>query len=385
MATSSHLREINQRQLLAAPVKHRRASRAELAKIANMSKPTVGRIVDELVNDHVLVELPGDAPDRPMMGRPSQFLELDKERQRFLAIQLGVKNTRMATLPIAIPSSDDWSVTVPTPKSATSWVKTIAKGIAKMNTTHLEAVLISVPGVVDEDEGRILLSPNLRWSEGESLKSLCDGIQLPGATPPPVIVIQEIRALALGQLAVDPVFEDFLLVDFGDGVGAAAVVNGSLYRGALALSGELGHTPVLGNKRPCGCGAIGCVETLVSRGGLLESAAHANGSPIHWPQLLSELADGDPPSWLKHGLDAVAVTIVGALNVMGLRRVVITGTITELPASAQSHLFNAIKHNAMWSRFGEVVCSAGPRHRTAGLVSAAIERFPVRVGTEASV
>ena len=70
----------------------------------------------------------------------------------------------------------------------------------------------------------------------------------------PVLLVQEIRALALGHLTADPAAQDFLLVDFGEGVGGAIVLEGKLYSPSTPLSGELGHTPVPGNRRLCGCG-----------------------------------------------------------------------------------------------------------------------------------
>ena len=52
-------------------------------------------------------------------------------------------------------------------------------------------------------------------------------------------------------------------------VGGAIIVDGKPLANPLPISGEIGHTPVLGNARPCGCGAVGCMETLVSLRGLL--------------------------------------------------------------------------------------------------------------------
>jgi hypothetical protein len=63
------------------------------------------------------------------------------------------------------------------------------------------------------------------------------------------------------------------------------------------------------------------------------------------------------------------------LNVVGLRRVVITGSLTELPTSALEHLSRAVQNGSMWAKFGEVECVAAPRRRTAGLVAIGIDRM----------
>ncbi len=86
--------------------------------------------------------------------------------------------------------------------------------------------------------------------------------------------------------------------------------------------------------------------------------------------------------WLAQALDAAAAAIAGALNVVGLRRVVITGSLTELPPSVMQYLSRAVQNGAMWARFGKVECFSAPRRRTAGLVAVGIDRLVVPDQTE---
>jgi predicted NBD/HSP70 family sugar kinase len=225
---------------------------------------------------------------------------------------------------------------------------------------------VCLPGVVDERAGRVLLSPNLHWTEKADFTDIVRRV-----TPAPVLYIQEIRALALGQLAAVPQLQDFLLVDFGSGVGAAAVIGGKLYEGPLPLSGELGHTPVVGNERQCSCGAVGCVETLVSRGGFLASAKQHRG-PQTWPVLVEQLQRGGLPPWMTKSLDAVATTIAGGVNLLGVRQVLFSGALNDIPA-AMDHLCAAVRRGAMWGRFGEIQCRPARRRRLVGMISLAID------------
>src|SRR5262249_51440262 len=153
----------------------------------------------------------------------------------------------------------------------------------------------------------------------------------------------EERALALGHHAAVPEHEDFLLVDFGEGVGGAVVVGGHIYSSPLPISGELGHTPVLGNWRPCGCGAVGCVETLISTRGLIQSfALAAPQAPHTWPALVLHIAQQGLTGWLAEALGAAAAVIAGAANVLGVGRIIITGSLTELAPSVMAHLEQAV-------------------------------------------
>jgi predicted NBD/HSP70 family sugar kinase len=94
-----------------------------------------------------------------------------------------------------------------------------------------------------------------------------------------------------------------------------------------------------------------------------------------WATLQAYLALHGVESWLAEALRAAAFVIAGSLNVLGLRRVVITGVLSELPPAVIEELSAAIKKGAMWARFGEVECVVAPRQRAAGMVAVGIDRF----------
>jgi len=272
---------------------------------------------------------------------------------------------------VGAEADDRWSVQVATPGSAEEWLRQLAAAAARIHQKHFWGVLVSVPGIVDEPAGRVLFSPNLHWTERVELPKLIGRVW-----DAPVLLVQEERALALGHQSADPRGDDFLLVDFGEGVGGAVIVGGKPYANPLPISGELGHTPVPGNRRPCGCGAVGCLETLVSSRGLLASFAEANrGWAPAWGALAQHIAQRGVVPWLAEALETTGAVVAGALNVVGLRRVVITGCLVELPGLVMEHLSAVIKRGAMWGRFGEVMVQAAPRRRTAGLVAAGLDRL----------
>jgi len=353
------------------------ASRASLAKAIGLSQPTAGKIADQLIEMGVLEEIDSPEPEvangerkaAGKVGRPGRMLRLNRAPVRFLAIQLGVTETSLATLPLGVSGEDHWTLHVPTPKSASGWEKQLQKAATKLKHKQFWGVLVSVPGIVDENNGRVLFSPNLHWTEIANLTQILQSIW-----DAPVILMQEERALALGHQAVHPGSDGFLLVDFGEGVGGTIVIGGKLYTNPLPLSGELGHTPVHGNKRPCGCGAVGCLETLISTRGLLQSFEENSGANT-WPALAEQISEGGVAPWLVETLDAAGAVIAGALNVLGLRRLIVTGSLVDLPPVVIRHLADAISRGALWGRFGNIHVEGAPRRRMAGLVSVGIDRL----------
>jgi len=375
-AVPSSLRKINRRLILRHMVQVATAARGELAEVAGTSCVTAGKIVDELLEQGVLEAAEVKREARP--GRPGQSLRLNTQSPRFVLVQLGVGYTRMTFAALGISDDAPWSVEIPTPGSLAEWEKAMQEAWAKMiprRGTEVWGVLMSVPGIVDEAQGRVVFSPNVHWSEGADFRAM-----LRNLTHVPVEMVQEIRALALGQLASQPAQKDFLHVDFGHGVGGAAVVGGGLYLGALPLVGEIGHTPVLENTRPCGCGSIGCMETLMSRRGLFasvqEHSKKAAGAKYSWDVVQKHVEENGIEPWLERSLRAASSNICEAMNVLGLGRVVITGTLTTLPA-ARDFMASEIKKGSLWGKFGEVGIEFAPRRRMRGMISVGIERLVV--------
>jgi predicted NBD/HSP70 family sugar kinase len=424
-ALPASLRRTNQRTVISFLLRLGSASRADLAKAAGISQPTAGKIIAELLHLGILQEA-GSASEHegngstgsPRLGRPGQLLRLDHRRARFIAIELGVAETSISALPVAIKLEDEWSHCFPTPKSPEAWLKKLKAVAPEMADPQLWGVLISVPGIVDEEAGKVFFSPNLHWLEKTDLPHV-----VRQAWNLPVLLVQEIRALALGHLTAEPGGEDFLLVDFGEGVGGAIVQDGKLYSHPIPLSGEFGHTPVVGNTRGCGCGAVGCLETMVSERGLLESfaAAHTGiaqtrrvspalrpssgrteaesgsanwgaasaveparfepvrGALPNWKELVANVNENGIQPWLSETLDATARVIAGALNILGIHRVIVTGRLTELTGCID-YLAGGINQGAMWGRFGNVTCQSAPHRRAAGLVAAGIDRLILPTG-----
>ncbi len=363
--------QLNRRALLRQLQKLGVASRADLAKALGMSQPTAGKIVDEMLEIGLLEEFDGERRQGSTLGRPARMLRFDTQRPRLVTIQLGVTETSLSAVPVGASGEDAWQVGFATPSSPAQWRRALAKSAARIAGKGLWGVVASVPGVVDEKNETVLYSPNLHWTEGPALKGLIGEVWAA-----PVALVQEERALALGHQALAPTQEDFLLVDFGEGVGGAAMIGGRPFVPPLPISGELGHTPVFGNQRACGCGGTGCLETLVSTSGLLRSFAGSRPkTAANWPAFVEFVGEEGIVPWLAETLESAGGVIAGALNVCGLRRVVVTGSLVELPPAVLRCLAAAIERGTLWARMGRVEVESAPRRRTAGLVWAGIERL----------
>src|SRR5438093_2344309 len=100
MATTSHLRRMNQRRIVEMMARLGKASRVELARASGISQPTVTRIVDDLLSQNILMQASEQAASDQVanaaLGRPSTPLQLDTRRPRFAVLQVGVRKTRLS-------------------------------------------------------------------------------------------------------------------------------------------------------------------------------------------------------------------------------------------------------------------------------------------------
>ena len=90
----------------------------------------------------------------------------------------------------------------------------------------------------------------------------------------PVSITNDATAAALGEMLFGNArgMKHFLVITLGTGLGSGIVVDGRLLYGASGFAGELGHTVVEADGRPCRCGKRGCLETYVSAAGLKKTA-----------------------------------------------------------------------------------------------------------------
>jgi glucokinase len=157
------------------------------------------------------------------------------------------------------------------------------------------AVVVASLGLVDESAGIARRSAALGW-QNVPLRDL-----VAARTGLPTVLGQDLRAAALAEATVGlgRIEPSFLFVAIGTGVGAALVRNRLVENGVRGLAGELGHIPVppgrFGDSRPlaCGCGAVGCLETVASATALRRRFRAADGTEISAAEVAGRATAGD--------------------------------------------------------------------------------------------
>ena len=156
--------------------------------------------------------------------------------------------------------------------------------------TRLEdgGIGVGLPGLLDRDSGRVENSPNLPWLAGADVRGLLSARL--GLAPERIRLENDANVAALGELWLGAAAgaRNALVVTLGTGIGGGLVLDGRLFLGE-GLAGEIGHVTVNGNGPRCGCGSLGCLETLASASAA-ERRAKERGLPPEDPGNLERLA-----------------------------------------------------------------------------------------------
>jgi predicted NBD/HSP70 family sugar kinase len=138
---------------------------------------------------------------------------------------------------------------------------------------------ITLPGLLNEDDGVVLFSTNYPMLNGRKI-----GSDLAQMLKVPVICRQENHALVIGErrLGENPNLTNFAVCDVGVGIGLGIFEQERFIVGESNFTGEIGHVsldPIHG--AICSCGRRGCFETLCSERALINNLKIALGREIN--------------------------------------------------------------------------------------------------------
>jgi hypothetical protein len=143
-------------------------------------------------------------------------------------------------------------------------VTKIVQCMQSMRTAHsdrsFEGIGISMPGRVDPETQRLILAPNLKWSDYD-IRAPSRADAASGRTG------QRRQRLPLSELwsgRLDGIRNAAHSDRSFEGIGGAILANGQIITSRSGLAGEFGHSPIDPTGPVCGCGQRGCWEVFAS-------------------------------------------------------------------------------------------------------------------------
>ncbi|HTM77205.1 MAG TPA: ROK family protein [Devosia sp.] len=215
-----------------------------------------------------------------------------------------------------------------------------AIGAVIAQAPEARAVSISITGVVDPRDGRIKVA-NIPCIDGRTLAA-----DLTAQLGRSVLVANDADCFALAEAVAgagrgEPIVFGVIL---GTGVGGGLVVDGRIVNGAGGFAGEWGHGPVAATSAghppvaipriACGCGQIGCVDTIGAARGIERLHQHVHGIAASSTEIIAGWAAGDAKAarTVEVWVDLVASPLALVINVVGASVVPVGGGLSNVPA-----------------------------------------------------
>ena len=170
----------------------------------------------------------------------------------------------------------------------TAIVKTIRSLLDKAGVSlkDVAAIGLAIPGVVDPEAGRVVVTPNMNLTGLDIVKAIRKRLNVP------VTLGNDVNLGTLGEkwLGAARNASSAVGVFVGTGIGGGVIVDGRLLRGFRESAGEVGHLVMEIGGPKCGCGSRGCFEAIASRTAIDRNirAAIAAGKK----SIISELVPG---------------------------------------------------------------------------------------------
>ncbi len=215
---------------------------------------------------------------------------------------------------------------------------------------------LGVPGIIDAAAGRVGAEvPHVPELAGQPLAAI-----VRERFGRPAFVDNDVNALALAEWTFGAArgARSLVLLALGTGLGAGIVLDGRLIRGVAGFGGELGHSPVKFDGRPCWCGGRGCLAVYASGRGIGEAArARVAGHPderlfsaaggdlmqITAPLVFALAAEKDPLAGeiVDEACQALGAMIGVIVNGLNPEVVVITGGVAASLAPLETRVLRA--------------------------------------------
>ncbi|MFJ7899774.1 ROK family protein [Streptomyces sp. NPDC096198] len=269
--TSRDIRTANRYEVLRRIIARSPASRQELAAATGLSLATVATLVGELLGLGLLTEA---GFEDSAGGRPRGLVAVHRSGGALIGVDIAETWVRVELFDLALTvrarAKERIRPTGIRPEQVAARVAAAVDAVVAQAGAAGARVLgtgICVPGPVDRDRGAAGYAAHGDRPEVPLLGLLAEHLGHPLYLDSPLrasVTAEQWFGAARGR-------GDAVVVTLGTGVGAGLALGGRLHRGAGDRAGDLGHTTLVLDGRPCPCGDRGCVEAYVGAPGILRN------------------------------------------------------------------------------------------------------------------
>lgn len=368
------LSQLNERSVLRVLQAEGPCSRAEVTRQMGVTPPTVSKAVAALLRSGLLEEF--DAPENGR-GRPAKLLRLANQSAQVLGLVIDAADCQLVAAGLDGELKRTTRVRFATPASYEQLVDDVAEHVRRLaGRTGLKTLGlgISMPGLIDHRHQRGLLSPNVPLTNGRS--PAADLGQRLGLD---TVLVQETHALCMAERYYGQArgLDDFAMLDATTGVGLSVFSHGRLLTGHRGLAGEIGHVPVQAAGAVCGCGRVGCLETVASDTAFARDVSRRLGRAVDLEEILHLASTGQlqPAPQLRRACRWLARAVAMVINLLNPATVFVHSRLFELEPDLLGLLIAETERLAMRPSFLDCQVRIARASKLEGAVAGIIQHL----------
>ncbi len=245
-------------------------SRIDIARLTNLTPPTVINIANKLLDAGLILEyMIGESSG----GRRPLLLKTNPGFAEVIVVLIRSKNIEVYRTDAdgEVIKKRTHSIEKLTADDIINWMTASLKACIEEAEAPVAAISIVVRGPVNSVAGISVYAPSIGWRNVPLKSTVEEKFRIP------VFVENDVKAMTRGEYYYHFIKEtdNVVLVKVGHGIGAGIIIAGELYRGLTNGAGEIGHTIIDVTGPVCSCGNYGCLEALASEAALISSVVRA--------------------------------------------------------------------------------------------------------------
>jgi fructokinase len=193
-----------------------------------------------------------------------------------------------------------------------------------------EAVGMGTPGTYHPGDDIMYGAPHTPLYEKPGLVSL-----LRSKFSVPLIIENDADCLALAEFFAQchGRYSTVMAVILGTGMGSGLVLDNRLHRGPNGNAGEIGHSSIDINGRPCECGRRGCGEAYLSGPSLTRRYQELTGETLAPRDIFERSEKGEPRALalFEESCRIMGELFANCVNILDLQAIILGGGVSNLP------------------------------------------------------
>jgi predicted NBD/HSP70 family sugar kinase len=347
-------------------------SRADIAKITKLSRPTVSSIISELISEGLVTEI-GSGNSKG--GRKPILLQYNATYQYVVGALLENNQISLRLANLDGETIDEIIFEIELPNTIQEIFKRLSQGILHFYKNQhvmqhqLLGMVFGVPGISKNRSKNFLHSPAILY---ESEKDIEESIQ---EFPIPIHIENDVNLMAIGEYSKVKIhnYHSLLYIFAGLGIGSGLIMDGILQRGAHQAAGEIGSM------------LIGNPELVLPNMGVFESNFGALGisrklnipnSILAVDYMISSLSEKKVNDFYQKFKEHWHASILSIISVVDPKVILLGGDLIKLPPDFLEELKHKCEtHLPMYPTF--MNASYCEKVGLIGAVELALESFSI--------